>query len=204
MKKNILQIIMAALGALLGWLITEPWEENFTLSRDMFIGSVVGLFIVLFIVLFILSFKYLYFKKIDLLKKNLKHPLVYILPILGVFLNEILYTILYGILISRVISWAFWGLFLGLAINIYDKQKDKIIIGLIGGGLGGALGAILFDVIYLIMAIDAGPIARAFGFLVFAIALALSLIITESLYKKLSGTNRNSFDFNDFKINKNK
>jgi MFS family permease len=200
MKKKIFLIFTATIGAFIGWLITEPWSDSFGFTRNLIIGIVVGLFIVLSII----SFNYIYFKKFNLLKQNLKYPLVYIFPIIGFFLASILYSVLQGGVVGRLLSWALWGLFLGLAINIYDRKKDKILVGIIGGIVGGTLGALLFELISNALNINGGVVARALGFVLFAIILAISLIWVESLYKKLSGSNTNKFDFDDLKINKKK
>ena len=194
-KKNILMIGSAALAATVGWLITEPWNEAYGFLRSFMIGSVVGLFIVLSI----LSFNYLYYKKVNLLKKTLRNPSIYIFPIAGDFLSEIVYSSLYGFPLARVFSWAIWGLFLGLAINYYDRNRDKIIVGIVGGFLGGAISAFLFDIIGVFVSSYGGTVARAASFILFAIVLASSLILVESLYKKLSG-NSNQFDFKNLKL----
>ncbi len=194
-KRNILMIGSTALAATVGWLITEPWHERFGYLRSTAIGLVVGLFIVLSIV----SFNYFYYKKVHLLKKTLKHPSIYIFPIIGDVLSKFLYASIYEFSLARILSWAVWGLFLGLAISFHDRNRDKIIVGVTGGFLGGGLGALIFDIVGDFVSSYGGTVARAVGFILYAIVLASSLILVESLYIKLSG-NSNQFDFKNLKL----
>ena len=380
MKRKILLIVTAVLGALVGWIIIEPWHEGFSSLRDMLILVVVGLMIVVSMV----SFNYFYYKKMDLLQRTMRNPLIYILPIVGAILAKLLFSnttqnievvdrtsyntvmlldvsgsmsgelieelksaveefikvkeaanssdeiavitfatetrvlsnftndykriksiipdlhasggtimsdglkvannlirnnsevpvrillltdgepfnieavlnqvrlidvpidvigvgydydehlckviasqtvgqfyptndidkltgtfrkIAGGItqagpssipIVYRVMGWMLYGLFLGLAINIEDKKRDKIVIGIIGGLIGGLLSSLLF---VFIDSFDlSGSLARAFSFMLFALILVLSLLIVESLYKKLSGNTQGQFDFSKIKL----
>ena len=65
--------------------------------------------------------------------------------------------------------------------------------------MGGAISAFLFDIIGGFVSSYGGTVARAASFILFAIVLASSLILVESLYKKLSG-NSNQFDFKNLKL----
>ena len=49
--KALLGLFFGALGAFIGWLITEPYNENFTFFRDFLILTVVGFMICFFITL---------------------------------------------------------------------------------------------------------------------------------------------------------
>jgi len=81
-------IIFGVIGALVAWFISEPWSDNYSYGRDMFIMISLGFFIWFFLS----TANYLYYRRFNLLKQNSRRLLYGIIPIIGAIVVKIILT----------------------------------------------------------------------------------------------------------------
>jgi uncharacterized protein YegL len=81
-------VLAPALGALIGWTITEPWVEDYGFIRDLFLFYGLGLGIVIGVV----SEQSIYYRKLSVLSPILKKKWLYLLPLLGALGIKLLLT----------------------------------------------------------------------------------------------------------------
>ncbi|MBN1523089.1 MAG: VWA domain-containing protein [Spirochaetales bacterium] len=87
MKMWVRFVIAGGLGALFGWLIFEPWTQEYGVFRDILLLYGVSLGIALFLILE----KYVIHKKFKLVKETLKYWPIYVIPLIGVLFLKYIY-----------------------------------------------------------------------------------------------------------------
>ena len=80
-------ILGAVLGALAGWLITEPWTDSFSYWRDYAILAGVSLGIIYGLI----AEKYIFFRKWNYLLRPIKHWAFFVIPLMGIGLVKLVF-----------------------------------------------------------------------------------------------------------------
>ena len=88
MTDKIRLILVPAIGALVGWVLLEPWNDNYGYFRDLMLFYSLGLGIVLAI----LCEQGIYYRKPKLFMPYLKNYKVYLIPFIGALLIKVMFT----------------------------------------------------------------------------------------------------------------
>jgi len=98
MKRLLRFTISGCLGAILGWLIFEPWSENFGAIRDFLLLYSVSYGIAFAIIIEKFFFAGTTFsRKIEWVKNILKNKYLYLIPLIGVFFTKCFIAFLFPI-----------------------------------------------------------------------------------------------------------
>ena len=184
------------LGALLGWLVAEPWFVdgqgperwgNFVMLPMVLAFSCVGFGVAEAVV------------ERSGRKAALNGLLALVLGLVGGFIFDIGANIVFAITrsivyelgvrtthnpafwLARGIAWMAFGVAGGLVYGLVDRSGKKVRYGILGGIIGAGLGGTIFDPIAI--ATKMGGPSRAIGFALLGLATGLAMGIVESALK---------------------
>ncbi len=183
----------AAIGAFVGWLITEPmapamgntiaWSQ-FELKLGFIISALIGLGLGIVTGIY---------------QGSAKHTIIGgvagiviggIGGVAGILVgNQIFGSFIAFEFLARIAGWCAFGAFIGTSVGAVGFSVKRLKVGLIGGAIGGAIGGFLFQTVGAQLTMvkvlaegannDTGSLARAIGFTTLAACIGLMVGIVE-------------------------